>query len=139
MSDAIALIEPIPLPVEALGGGQSVRHAKKLKRMTMDKLQIALTIVAGLAAAPAMAGAPPFEGRWSGGPASCALPFHITAKTYAAPGAPPSPVAKVEHSRGWWRIELKDGYSVTLMDVKPRSMTWHSPESGDTFDLTRCP
>jgi len=105
----------------------------------MPRLPLAALLLASLAAAPAGAGgALPFEGRWRGGPATCASPFRITPKTYAAPGAAPSPIAKVERSRGWWRVELEDGYGVTLMDVKPRTMTWHSPASGDTFALTRC-
>lgn len=104
----------------------------------MRKLPVASMLLAVLSSAPADAGALPFEGRWSGGPATCASPFRITPKTYAAPGSAPSPIARVERSRGWWRLELEDGYGVTLMDVKPRSMTWHSPASGDSFALTRC-
>jgi len=92
-----------------------------------------------LTAGPAAAGALPFEGRWSGGPATCRSPFRITPRTYTAPGAKPAPIRKVERSHGWWRVELEDGYGVTLMDVKSRSMTWHSPASGDSFPLVRCP
>lgn len=105
----------------------------------MRLLPIATLLLAGLASGPASAAALPFEGRWSGGPATCTSPFRITPKTYAAPGSAPSPIARVERSRGWWRIELEDGYGVTLMDVKSRTMTWHSPASGDTFALRRCP
>ncbi len=105
----------------------------------MTKLPIAGVVLVVLAAGPAAAGALPFEGRWNGGPATCGSPFRITPKAYAAPGAKPSPIAKVERSRGWWRLELEDGYGVTLMDVKSKTMTWHSPASGDTFALKRCP
>lgn len=105
----------------------------------MRMLSIAMVVLAVPAAGPAAAGALPFEGRWSGGPATCAAPFRITPLTYAAPGAKASSIAKVERSRGWWRVELEDGYGVTLMDVKPKTMTLHSPASGDTFRLKRCP
>jgi hypothetical protein len=102
-------------------------------------MRIAAFLLTLLAAGPAAAGALPFEGRWSGGPATCRSPFRITPRTYAAPGTKPSPIRTVERSHGWWRVELVDGYSVTLMDVKPRSMTWHSPASGGSFPLVRCP
>lgn len=34
-------------------------------------------------------------------------------------------------------VTLDDGYRFALFDVTPGSLTWHSPESGDTFDCRR--
>ncbi|GJD91638.1 hypothetical protein BHAOGJBA_5186 [Methylobacterium hispanicum] len=102
------------------------------------KVLSSFLLVAQLAALPASAAGRPIDGKWSGGPASCSLPFAISGRTYVAPGATPKRVVKVERSGGWWRIELADRYAFVLMNVKPATMTWHSPASGDTFDLTRC-
>lgn len=95
-------------------------------------------LLALFAALPASAGVRPIDGRWSGGPATCSTPFSIQGSSYAAPGGRPQRIRKIEPSGGWWRVELADGSVFVLMDVKPNSMTWHSPASSDTFELRRC-
>ena len=34
-------------------------------------------------------------------------------------------------------VTLTDGYRFALFDVTTRTLTWHSPESGDTFECRR--
>ncbi|OAH21709.1 hypothetical protein AX289_17475 [Methylorubrum populi] len=96
-------------------------------------------LLALFATFPASAAGRPIDGRWGGGPATCSMPFSIQGSTYAAPGGRPQRIRKVEPSGRWWRVELVDRSAFVLMDVKPNSMTWHSPASGDIFELRRCP
>lgn len=112
---------------------------ERIKAVLTVPSRLTLVLSLTLTAAPAQAAARyPFEGAWAGGPATCGEPFRLTSTTYQAPGTTAARIAKVEQSKGLWNVKLRDGYSVTLGDVKRGTMTWHSPASGDTFDLTRC-
>lgn len=98
-----------------------------------------IAAAAALSASPALAAPPPFVGDWSGGPATCSAPFHFTEKSYAGPGVRSMRIQKIERNGTWYSLQFADGYRLTLADVKKKTMTWHSPISGDTFDLERCP
>ncbi|MHC1547260.1 hypothetical protein [Phyllobacterium sp. K27] len=81
----------------------------------------------------------PFVGNWAGEITTCADPFRITAKTYAPPMSGKAlRIKKIERDGKFWSVQLADGYRFTLFDVKKNTLTWHSPASGDTFDLKRC-
>lgn len=81
----------------------------------------------------------PFIGDWSGGPATCKEPFRFTPSTYIAPSGFASPYESIERSDNGFSLKFPDDYRLILTDVVPQRMTWHSPRSGDTFDLRRCP
>lgn len=93
-----------------------------------------LTLSAPAAAQPA----PAFVGEWAGGPTTCAEPFTFTVRHYTPPGAPRLRIQSVERDGVNYLLSFADGYRVSLFDVKRRTLTWHSPISGDTFDLRRC-
>jgi hypothetical protein len=81
----------------------------------------------------------PFIGDWSGGPATCKEPFRFTPSTYIAPSGFASTYESIERSANGFSLKFPDDYRLILTDVVPQRMTWHSPRSGDTFDLRRCP
>ena len=81
----------------------------------------------------------PFIGDWSGGPATCNEPFRFTPSAYIAPSGFASTYGSIEGSDNGFSLKFPDGYRLILTDVAPQRMTWHSPRSGDTFDLPRCP
>jgi hypothetical protein len=101
---------------------------------------IVLTALGTTAAEMVRAAEQPFVGRWAdGGIATCADPFEFTARTYSPPMSDKKgKIRKIERDGKFIGIELTDGYRITLFDVKKNTMTWHSPESGDTFELRRC-
>jgi len=47
-------------------------------------------------------------------------------------------IRNVERNGNDYRVELSDGYAFVLQDVTKRTLTWYSPESGDSFRLKRC-
>ena len=89
---------------------------------------------------PAQAAERSFIGKWAdGGISTCDDPFEFAATTYSPPMSDKkSRIRKIERDGKFIGIELTDGYRITLFDAKKNTMTWHSPESGDTFDLKRC-
>lgn len=134
-------IRPDPFIVGRVRLWQMDRHPSRSRSpVKMLRPFLVLAAVAALPAvvAPALAAGRQIDGRWAGGPATCSTPFVIRGGSYAAPGTKPFRIRKVERSGGWWRVELVDRYAFVLRDVKPKSMTWHSPASGDTFELRRC-
>lgn len=112
---------------------------ERIEAAVTERGWLILVLSLTLTAAPAQGAARyPFEGAWAGGPTTCSEPFRFTSTSYQAPGTTAARIAKVEQSKGLWNVKLRGGYSVTLGDVKRRTMTWYSPASGDSFDLTRC-
>lgn len=103
----------------------------------MKRTAVALALVV---AASTVEAAPKhrFAGSWSGGPATCAEPFRFTDSRYTPPGAPSMRIRKIEREGNDYLLSFPDGYTVSLFDVGPKTMIWHSPTSGDTFDLRRC-
>lgn len=97
-----------------------------------------LVVLLLLAAMSASNATEPFAGRWRGGPATCRTPFTITEKSYTPPGGGTIRIVKVERDGNSYLLSFADGYRVALFSVKGRSLTWHSPISGDTFELSRC-
>ena len=81
----------------------------------------------------------PFIGDWSGGPATCKEPFRFTPSTYIVPSGFAATYESIERSDTGFSLKFSDGYRVFLTEVNPQGMRWHSPRSGDTFDLRRCP
>ncbi|QUJ76956.1 hypothetical protein KDD17_02585 [Sulfitobacter albidus] len=48
------------------------------------------------------------------------------------------PVANIEQiAEDGFGITLADDYRFAVFDVRPESLTWHSPKSGDTFECQR--
>ena len=95
-------------------------------------------IILALTATAVEAGSYPFEGAWAGGPATCDEAFRFTSTTYRIPAGRLLRVEKVERNGNWFRLQFAGGKNLTLASVGADSMTWHSPASGDTFDLRRC-
>jgi hypothetical protein len=94
-----------------------------------------LLIAAVLAiATPGLAtAAPAYVGIWD-----CEMAMVvITTKTYSAGGSKPGKIKEVERFKNDYRIELTDGYAVSLFNVTKKTMTWHSLSSGDTYDCRR--
>lgn len=49
-----------------------------------------------------------------------------------------NPVESIEKiAEDAFGVTLTDGYRFALFDVTGRTLTWHSPESGDTFSCIR--
>lgn len=72
----------------------------------------------------------PVHGSWDCG----AMSFSLDATRYNDTVAVESVERIAEDAFG---VTLKDGYRFALFDVTARTLTWHSPESGDTFDCRR--
>ncbi len=63
--------------------------------------------------------------------------FTLDASTYTVNGKGNS-VAQVEQiAEDTFGITLADDYRFALFDVTPSTLTWHSPQSGDTFECRR--
>ena len=63
--------------------------------------------------------------------------FTLDASTYTVNGKGNS-VAQVEQiAEDAFGITLADDYRFALFDVTPSTLTWHSPQSGDTFECRR--
>ena len=80
----------------------------------------------------------PFLGDWRGGRGTCNTPYRFTPTGYIAPSGFAMTYGTVERTESGFRLQFTDGYRLILSDVTPRQMTWHSPGSGDTFELQRC-
>ncbi len=80
----------------------------------------------------------PFIGDWSGGRGTCTAPYRFTSTRYIAPSGFTLSYGSIERTKDGFRLTFPDGYRLILSDVQPRQMTWHSPASGDTFELHRC-
>ncbi len=102
------------------------------------RFQIGLVALVMMVATVPVEAAAPFVGKWSGGPASCQTPFRFTEKTYTPPGSKTLQIARIERDGSSYLISFTDGYRVALFDVGAKTLTWHSPISGDTFELKRC-
>ncbi len=82
----------------------------------------------------------PFVGTWD-----CEVSEFTFSTTHYRVGTDSGPIRiqKVERSESDgpegpdFRITLEDGYAFSLFDVRAKTMTWHSLESGDTFDCKR--
>lgn len=71
----------------------------------------------------------PAHGRWE----CSGMSFDLSATSYNG-----DPVKSIEQlSARDYGITLKNGYRFALLEVTGTSATWHSPESGDTFDCHR--
>ncbi len=71
----------------------------------------------------------PAHGEWDCG----GMAFDLSAKAYNG-----DPVESIEQlSAQDYGVTLKNGYRFALFDVTKTFATWHSPESGDTFDCRR--
>ena len=96
-------------------------------------------ILFAIAASPAVAEQNlPFVGSWAGGPTSCAEPFRFTNSGYAPPGQKLIEFTELHKNGRDYRMKFADGYSISLLDIKRNTLTWHSLASGDTFALIRC-
>jgi len=84
-------------------------------------------------AASAVTGRIPY-GKWNCGNV---MGFSLDGSTYTVNGKRVA-VANVEQiAEDAYGVTLVDAYRFALFDVGPESLTWHSPESGDTFDCKR--
>jgi len=99
----------------------------------------ALVLIGGCAALPTATGETgdlAFVGRWSceggAGPA-----FTLTRSTYQVEGGPTGAILIVERRGSDFLVTLVDGYRISLFDVTGSALTWHSPQSGDTFDCVK--
>lgn len=73
-------------------------------------------------------------GKWDCGQV---MGFALDASTYTVNDKKVA-VANVEKiAEGAFGVTLVDDYRFALFDVGPTSLTWHSPESGDTFECKR--
>lgn len=109
--------------------------------MAMRPLLAVIVAVLPLTACVSVAGGdrPAFAGRWD-----CAgTRMTFTAATYTASGAS-RPIDSVETEERSitgtgedYLITLAGGDRLTLVGVTDERMTWHSPQSGDTFDCER--
>jgi hypothetical protein len=80
----------------------------------------------------------PFMGDWRGGRGTCQTPYRFTATRYTAPSGFSLTYGSIERTENGFSLKFPDGYRLVLSDVTPQQMTWHSPGSGDTFELQRC-
>jgi hypothetical protein len=47
------------------------------------------------------------------------------------------PILKIERFGSDYRLGFAKGYALALLNIKPRTMTWRSLASGDTFSCKR--
>jgi hypothetical protein len=80
----------------------------------------------------------PFMGDWRGGRGTCKAPYRFTTTGYIAPSGFAWSYGSIERTENGFSLKFPDGYRLVLSDVTPQQMTWHSPASGDTFELQRC-
>jgi hypothetical protein len=113
------------------------------RRIKMRNTLIAIASAAALLPASTWAAGYPFVGKWN-----CEISeFTFTNQTYNN-GQETYPILKIEmatqrmfHSdkRRYvsYRITLAKGYAFSLLNIKAKTMTWHSLASGDTFNCER--
>jgi hypothetical protein len=93
----------------------------------------AAALVLGASAACADDSLPVF-GTWDCG---AVMGFTLDAETYTVNGRA-GPVKGIEKiADDAFGVTLRDDYRFALFDVTAKSLTWHSPESGDTFECRR--
>ncbi|HEY8005693.1 MAG TPA: hypothetical protein VIE66_02550 [Methylocella sp.] len=105
-----------------------------------------LIVIAAAAAtllpADARAAHYPFVGKWN-----CEVSdFTFTDRTYNN-GSETFPILKVERATrrmfhsdkgaSSYRLTLANDYSLSLLNIKAKTMTWHSLATGDTFSCKR--
>ena len=74
----------------------------------------------------------PFIGEWD-----CAVAImRFTADTYSADSDPVG-IASVEREGTDYFVTMVDGYSVGVGSITAQTMTWYSPQTGDSFDCQR--
>jgi hypothetical protein len=93
-----------------------------------------ITIVAAAVLMPASLHAMdyPFVGKWN-----CEISeFTFTNRT-ANNGSETFPIIKIERSKNDYRLTFEKGYAFSLLNIKAKTMIWHSLASGDTFNCKR--
>jgi hypothetical protein len=93
---------------------------------------------AGMAATPTPAAAAtaslPFVGSWDCGVST----FTFTKSNYNNGMGDVVAINKIEtFTTGTYGLTMENGYLVGLTDVGAQTMTWSSPQSGDSFDCRR--
>ena len=73
-----------------------------------------------LATTTVQAGVYPFEGSWTGGPATCTDPFRFTSSTYRLPGGKSHRLTKVHRDGDWFDLRFPGGYRLTLASVNAK-------------------
>ncbi|WP_075220588.1 hypothetical protein [Acuticoccus yangtzensis] len=82
---------------------------------------------------PTMASIGAIVGTWR-----CPLgTMQISPSTYVFSGEPATRIRSIVRRGQDYRVIFSREMSVTLLGVNLRSLTWHSPKTGDTFDCTR--
>jgi hypothetical protein len=101
----------------------------------MRKTFIAIaTVTVLLPASWAIADDFPFVGKWNCGVSD----FTFTNRTYNISGGGETlPILKFERFGSDYRLGFAKGYALALLNIKPRTMTWRSLASGDTFSCKR--
>jgi hypothetical protein len=106
----------------------------------IGKLRCSFALVAALLSIGAAQGQErlPFIGDWRGGRGTCKAPYRFTMTGYTAPSGFSLTYGSIERTENGFSLKFADDYRLVLTDVRPQQMTWHSPLSGDTFELQRC-
>ena len=81
----------------------------------------------------ALSESPKYIGMWDCGISE----FTFTPTHYRVLGMEPIAIKNVENSTNDYFITMVDGYRISLFDVSPKTMIWHSLSSGDTFDCKK--
>lgn len=63
--------------------------------------------------------------------------FTLDAKTYNVSGKAVRVTSIEKIGDDGYGVTLSDDYRFALFDVKAKSLTWHSPGSGDTFECRK--
>lgn len=75
-----------------------------------------------------------FVGKWDRLDGNCRGRFwDLNTKIYDG-----TPVRNIARNGNNYRVELRDGYAFVLRNVTRTTLTFYSPESGDSFSLKRC-
>jgi hypothetical protein len=99
----------------------------------MKTVIVATGILFAAMTAVAQAETLPVYGAWD-----CEImDFTLDAKTYVVSGQKLAVKSVEKILDDAYGVELTDGYRVSLFDVRSKSLTWHSPASGDTFECRR--
>ncbi len=80
------------------------------------------------------AAGPAFVGKWDQLDGKCTgRLWDLNTKIYDG-----TPIRNIERNGNNYRVELRDGYAFQLRNVTRTTLTFFSPESGDSFSLKRC-
>jgi hypothetical protein len=96
------------------------------------KIQIAIAVALSIGCTAVHAADLPFVGKWDCGISD----FEFTNRTYNN-GSETIPILKVEKAAKSYRLTFAKGYAISLLNVKARSMVWHSLATADTFECKR--